>query len=266
MNSPESVQEYFDILARTDTWAPLYDKTHRRAYNYLSRRKAVESLISGEQFCRVLDIGCGTGDYLMALRDRNIEYVGIDFSKSMIARAKERFRNMDLAARYSFEVADALNLPYENASFDLVLAIGLIEYFDAPEKLLESIRRVVKPNGILICQSINRSWIPRYWCNRLLQAAKESLVNTFRLFCDRNAPRTVNPRHALFSKRELDGILRGFGFQNTGHLFTNYGIVPFLEIIHPVLHARLSEAISSKHKASLSCLASNYIGKYEKQS
>jgi demethylmenaquinone methyltransferase/2-methoxy-6-polyprenyl-1,4-benzoquinol methylase len=100
---------------------------------------------------RVLDLCCGTGDMAFALArvrgPNTAEIVGADFSRAMLARARQKATGMPNPPRWI--EADALALPLADASFDLVVsAFGFrnLANYDAG---LREIARVLKPGGEL---------------------------------------------------------------------------------------------------------------------
>ena len=101
----------------------------------------------------VLDICCGTGDLALALsRNSNVRILVADFAHSMLLRAREKaesFADSDGHSAIPFLEADALRLPFADASFDLVTtAFGFRNLADY-EAGLREIRRILKPGGTL---------------------------------------------------------------------------------------------------------------------
>jgi len=107
---------------------------------------------------RVLDVGCGTGDLLRAIRDcGNPEVLGIEPSAQAVRIARERWgldvRQGDL---------HAVRLP--PASVDTVLLSHVIEHLPSPSDTLAEITRVLRPGGALILWLPNAdSWAARFW-------------------------------------------------------------------------------------------------------
>ncbi len=102
---------------------------------------------------RVLDVGCGTGTLaLAAVRRVGAAGVvhGIDPSEEMVARAKAKALREGLPV--TFEVASAQKLPFEDASFDVVLSSLMLHHLPEPARkdAVSEIRRVLKPNGRLL--------------------------------------------------------------------------------------------------------------------
>jgi len=100
---------------------------------------------------RVLDCATGTGDLALAFK-RTVgpsgEVVGTDFCAEMLAPAPAKARRAGLDVR--FEVADALALPFADASFD-VASIGFgIRNVDDPVRCLREMARVVRPGGRVV--------------------------------------------------------------------------------------------------------------------
>ena len=87
---------------------------------------------------RLLEVGCGSGYYsevLAALLPGRIDYTGTDYSEAMIARARAHYPST------SFEVADATQLPYADAAFDIVFnGVSLMHIIDYPAAIREAAR------------------------------------------------------------------------------------------------------------------------------
>jgi len=88
---------------------------------------------------RVLDLGTGTGSAALFLAEHypTAEVVGVDISEPMIEAARAKV-GPDLRSCLRFEVGDAAALPYEAASFDLVVQINVPVFFDTVARLLGS--------------------------------------------------------------------------------------------------------------------------------
>lgn len=112
---------------------------HFRAARLQFALKALEN-VSG----KVLDVGCGVGDFCEAINfyRPDLEVYGIDISKKAINVARVRVK------KAKFGISDAQDLPFKNESFDAVLCFDLIEHVRYPEKVIEEIYRVLKPKGI----------------------------------------------------------------------------------------------------------------------
>ena len=123
-----------------------------------------------------LDVCCGTGDLALELRGRvgpEGRVVGADFSERMLelARTKAAERGM---SDVTFEWADALGLPYEDASFDAVtVGFGVRNLADLDAGVAE-MRRVLKPGGRLVILEITQPQRPplstffALWFDRLV--------------------------------------------------------------------------------------------------
>lgn len=101
----------------------------------------------GSRQGRVLSIGCAAGGEFQALRERQCRVSGVDYSLQMLQMARKRFR---VDPGVTLSRADAENLPFQDASFEIVICLGVLEYLPAYEKALREARRVVKPDGVVI--------------------------------------------------------------------------------------------------------------------
>lgn len=100
---------------------------------------------------RVLDCATGTGDLALEFKKTvgHTGYVlGTDFCKEMIEHAPDKADEMQLVV--DFEVADAMNLPYEDNSFDITSIAFGIRNVDDPSVSLKEMARVVKPGGKVV--------------------------------------------------------------------------------------------------------------------
>jgi len=98
---------------------------------------------------KVLDIGSGKGVTACYLAQKHeCEVVGVDLSKRMVEHAKEMAKKKGLDERISFRRADAHNLPFEDESFDIVLAECTTMLLDK-EKAFSEFLRVAKHGGYI---------------------------------------------------------------------------------------------------------------------
>jgi SAM-dependent methyltransferase len=139
-------REYWNAYADAlDRWAGLRGYYHRRLteiYRFLSPPGA-----------RVLELGCGTGDLLAALKPSC--GVGIDLSPKMIERATQNYPNLH------FEVQDAGDL-HLDAQFDYVIASDLINELWDVQMVMEKLAAHVHPTTRLVFNFYSRLWeIPR---------------------------------------------------------------------------------------------------------
>ena len=120
------------------------------------RDRAIERLVgmAGFQDGRLLDIGCGDGSMLGRLIDRGLvaRGEGIDLLPERIDRARSAWPHID------FQVADAARLPFEDATFDGVLAMTVFSSIPAPTRsaVAAEIARVVRPGGAFIWYDLRR--------------------------------------------------------------------------------------------------------------
>jgi len=117
------------------------------AYADRVEKRAIYSLLKGlPANTLILDLGTGTGVLLEFLLQKKFEVIGIDFSKDMIKRAKEK---IDLK-KGTLILGDIENLPFQKETFDIVTAMTTLEFVKNVEKLLQEIRRVLKSRGQFI--------------------------------------------------------------------------------------------------------------------
>jgi phosphatidylethanolamine/phosphatidyl-N-methylethanolamine N-methyltransferase len=97
---------------------------------------------------RVLEVGVGTGINLL-LYPRECEVTGIDFSSSMLEKARERAARKDMPPFRLLQM-DAADLKFGDDAFDIVYAPYLISVVPDPVKVAQEMRRVCRPGGRII--------------------------------------------------------------------------------------------------------------------
>jgi phosphatidylethanolamine/phosphatidyl-N-methylethanolamine N-methyltransferase len=148
--------EYDQIRRAYAILSPVYDVI----FDWIFRpgRVAAIKLLEIKPGDRILEVGVGTGLNL-PLYPRHCQVTGIDISKEMLLKAKERARSEGMT-NISLEIMDASNLAFPEGSFDHVLATYVISAVPDPVKTLLEMRRVCKPNGHLVVLNHFRSENP----------------------------------------------------------------------------------------------------------
>jgi tocopherol O-methyltransferase len=106
----------------------------------------------------ILDVGCGIGGSTLYLAQKfNAKATGITLSPVQANRATARAQEANLSSQTDFKVADALNMPFEDESFDLVWSLESGEHMPDKQLFLQECLRVLKPGGTLLVAT---------WCHR----------------------------------------------------------------------------------------------------
>lgn len=96
----------------------------------------------------VLDVGCGPGTITLGLARRCGRVVGLDFAAAMVEQARELAADSGVG-NVSFEVGSAYELPYGDASFDVVYAHQVMQHLADPVRALREAHRVLRPGGLV---------------------------------------------------------------------------------------------------------------------
>jgi len=108
------------------------------------RRKAVE-LSNCKAGSVVLDIASGTGDFAFQFAKITDNVIGVDFCKEMLDIAI--LKAVKSSSSVQFSVADAMSLPFDDNSFNIVSIAFGIRNVDDPAKAISEMQRVLKPGG-----------------------------------------------------------------------------------------------------------------------
>jgi arsenite methyltransferase len=99
----------------------------------------------------VLEVGCGPGIYTVQAAPRlkpDGQLIAVDLQREMVERASERVRGAGID-NVEFYVADAHQLPLEDASVDRAFLVGVLPEIPDPQGALGELHRVLRPQGIL---------------------------------------------------------------------------------------------------------------------
>ena len=163
MNSYKSkLEKWYDSAAeRYDSWGS-------RDGEYSSQSQSLEivkfneilNLIKIKENTKILDVATGTGIYLIeALKKGGVGY-GVDISEKMLEQVKKKIIKIELKGKIIKTIkGDAEKLPFPSDFFDIVICIGMLEYYPLGKvkTFLEEIKRVLKKEGNLIADFPNKN-------------------------------------------------------------------------------------------------------------
>ncbi len=137
---------------QTEEYARLYHMEDRYWWFVARRRLALRLLDRvAPRGAKALDLGCGAGAVLKALRERG-PTIGLDLSD--VALSYCRHRGLDDLVR-----ADARHLPFHDGSFDVVVTLDTVEHIPDDLGALREAARVLKPGGLLVMNVPAFRWL-----------------------------------------------------------------------------------------------------------
>jgi ubiquinone/menaquinone biosynthesis C-methylase UbiE len=155
MDQQQQAHVYFDSAA--DAWQAKSVNVADE-YNVIdARNSAVMSVVKSLPAARkLLDVGCGTGQLVLAAAASGLTAEGVDFSAQMIAHCEENKAMHGRAAQ--FRCGSFFDLAWPEADYDVISAQGFIEYVspNQMEAFFEQCQRMLKPGGALVVGSRNR--------------------------------------------------------------------------------------------------------------
>lgn len=132
----------------------------------LERHRLIFQNLNLSKIRKVLDVGCGLGEFLEAINSSDILKVGLDLDMYCISKAKDQ-------VKADFIRGSALCLPFRNSVFDLVTAIGICEHVENPTLLVKEAYRVCKNKAVFVTPNLTRP-------SRLITAALRKNCYGFR--------------------------------------------------------------------------------------
>ncbi len=120
-------------------------------YEHLHRYFATLPFIQGKD---VLDIACGEGYGSLILSKYASSVIGVDIDSECIEFAQSKYVRENI----KFLKGSCDEIPVESLSIDVVVSFETIEHHDQHDEMLEEIKRILKPDGILIISSPNKDY------------------------------------------------------------------------------------------------------------
>ena len=234
-NLERDIREFYD--ASSGLWESIWGEHMHHGYygrngNYkLERRLAqielIEELLIWADCTQdsppenIVDVGCGIGGSTLHLAQKfGSKATGITLSPVQASRAKERAAEAGLDDRVSFAVANALDMPFEDNSFDLVWSLESGEHMPDKTKFLQECYRVLKPGGKMIMVT---------WCHRETDSVAGELTpdevahlkEIYRVYC---LPYVI-------SLSEYRAIATECGFKNLRSDDWSMAVAPFWDVV-----------------------------------
>ena len=145
----------YDAFA--DHWWDGSQRWLRTLQNLVPARLAHFDRIAEWRGKTVLDLGCGGGFMSEALAQRGAIVTGIDPAENAIAIAQSHAVSQNLSIEYLVGTGEIL--PLADGSMDYVVCVDVLEHVADLSKVIKEVRRVLKPGGLFLFDTINRTWL-----------------------------------------------------------------------------------------------------------
>ncbi|MBI4973947.1 methyltransferase domain-containing protein [Candidatus Roizmanbacteria bacterium] len=129
-------------------WADNYDNPFT-SITFRQTNSQIVKLLNPKPNSSLLDVGCGSGILIQKLLslNRNMKLYGLDITPKMVEVAKKKFKNNP---NVEITQGSAINMPYENNSFDYVTCASSFHHHPDPLQSVKEMVRVLKPGGKLL--------------------------------------------------------------------------------------------------------------------
>jgi ubiquinone/menaquinone biosynthesis C-methylase UbiE len=201
MKKSKEIKDYSS--KRFDAWSKKYDRSllqfliFRRSHNMF-----ISNIIRDPRKVRILDVGCGTGEFAMKLKSYKNDAIvyGLDISSEMINAAKAKFNG-----EIDFRIGDVEHMPYEDNYFDYLTCSHSFHHYPHKKKAVREMFRILKNKGkIMIIDGCKDSLLGRFIFDFIVKAHEKGV-------------------HHLHS-RQFVRILEEAGFKRVSQEIFNPGI------------------------------------------
>ena len=126
---------------------------------------------------KVLDIGCGTGDYLFEIREIIASGCGVDYTEKAVGAAQSKKAALS-AANLEFMKANARQLPLTDATFGLVYSFSALACIPDVHEVVAEVGRVLAPGGVAVLEFGNLRSLNTFVCQAHPELAATCHVTT----------------------------------------------------------------------------------------
>ncbi|HVW42645.1 MAG TPA: class I SAM-dependent methyltransferase [Amycolatopsis sp.] len=209
-----AVAAQFDGAAAAASYAASHDGDGASARFFRTRIALVERALRAAPGGSLLDVGCGPGMMVRAVltaRPGDFTVSALDRSQSMVEAC---IRNTDKAGLVRAAVGRVEQMPFDDAEFDVVIGMGVLEYTAARTALAE-IARVTRPGGLVLLTMLNSASPYRFVQFRVFWPMLRTLrrVETLIGVPPEKRHAAIEPGIDLHSERELRGMLTEAGLR-----------------------------------------------------
>jgi len=213
----EEISENFNLTRKKEIWPEI--------------RQVADKIKDGD---KILDLGCGNGRLLEAVKDKKIKYLGLDASESLIKKARLNYPG------YEFLVQDILDLKLEKLEkYNYIFCLAVLQHIPSRElrvEVLKKMKEILVPGGEIIISNWNlwqsKKHLPLIIKNYFIKIFGQSKLDFGDLiFSWKNSQgEEISQRYYhAFTKNELRRLIRKTGLRTKKIYSDNYNYWLILE-------------------------------------
>ena len=231
------MEEYF--RSTRPFWKDIYEQNGIDGTLYRLRRDRVNAIVdslglpTGSQ---ALEIGCGMGLISVGLARRGYHVNAVDIEMGMIESVRRLATEAKVSNRLIGQVGDVHHLDFRDNTFDMVIAIGVLEWVPSLAQPLSEMTRVLKPGGHLIV-NVDNAWALHCLLDPLKSGVSAPAKRLARRMLEKMGAIRVAAHPGRCSIRRLDAAIAAAGLRKIHG--TTCGFGPFSFLSRTVLPDRL---------------------------
>jgi malonyl-CoA O-methyltransferase len=207
MKTPK--QTHLKVKTGYDRWSKTYDTDENPLFDLES--PALFLQIADVRGRKILDVGCGTGRITMMLLKMGAKVSGIDISKRMLAKARQKTTRYKRSCELG--VASVYKIPYAKNKFDMVACNLVTSHLKNLGKAVAEMSRVLKTGGTIVISDLHPYIIENGGGTNFFQSGKEYKIKNyyhpleeFLEVLKRNKLKVVNLKEVDITKKSCDVI------------------------------------------------------------
>lgn len=154
----------------------------------------------------VLDLGVGTGQSIKLFTGKNCKIYAVDISNEMLKAAKQKYKKIKI---FKYDIGNGLDkLNFEHESFDIVIAVGVLEFVKNIKTIVKDVHQLLKPNSHFAFTY--ELLLPDHnFQKQKVQGNANGYI--------KNPPDIINFKLYRRSKKEINEILKNVGYRVVKH-------------------------------------------------
>ncbi|MBD2743810.1 3-demethylubiquinone-9 3-O-methyltransferase [Coleofasciculus sp. FACHB-1120] len=190
--------KFYDLSA--DRWWQEDEKIYALYHLNQPRFDFFDRHVSNWQGLQALDVGCGGGFTCEFMAKRGVKVSGIDQSAKCIQQAQDHASLSGLQIDYQHGYSE--NLPYRANTFDIVVCVDVLEHVADLRQTISEIHRILKPNGLFLFDTINKTFLSKFIMIWLLENILQEI------------PRGIHDWNQFIKPQELTTLMHSQGFSS----------------------------------------------------
>jgi ubiquinone/menaquinone biosynthesis C-methylase UbiE len=214
------------FAAQTSLWHELYRREDLHAVIHQQRRiRALDWIrrLGVPEGARVLEVGCGAGLMAIELLQQGYRVTATDAVPEMLDLTRRNAAAVGIAERLDSQPADVQNLRFDDQTFDVVVALGVLPWVEDPARAVREMSRVLKSGGHVVATGDNNARLT-YFADPMRNPALAGLRRNIKRMARAAGLIEQRPMPGQFWPRQFDALFASAGLWAVHRATVGFGV------------------------------------------